>query len=568
MQSTTELDTDSTESSDLDGYWSGLESEDLIHNIINTPLRLRVSAPRSSTLPIHVPIKCNFMDQNIDNAQTSENSNAICIYSNPNEITTMKQDFNDLEQSIKTNDDLIRICLKNNFFIPLVYQWLSIEIITLISSILNNQQSITASNILSTSTLHEVIDKMIEIRMHPDDYILQFASHILQSCVNSCRIPFYFPHISRCKCISIQKLFKNTPCYFNAHDSKLRRINYTTYILFQLKEFKLWYSIFKNTPLYHYVNLFLPFIHVNISEQLIHSVKTSQFKHYVQSINIKSQYLEDVFVNLWVKSSHIYKCNDITQECSDEETFFTYFARIYHCYHWMKLVDWDFFFIAGGSVISAIIGSEQCDNSDVDIFSVAINLNQFSFAIKKFQKKLIRHRIRHNMIFLNESIFTFILVCKKRNNEYTTIRLQFIWTCKINTLPQTLLSFDLAASQIAFKPYPTNQLYFTDAFLYFLKTDKCLVYNMNIHRINKYQKKGVKNFLFKSKKDLPDNNSIKTINSDHQKNPKHYMKLQINDCEPFFLSRFSYHELPSGHNLFQNKNIDKDNLLNKFLSLI
>ena len=560
----------SSESSDYDGYWSGSECDrDHIDNIINRPLPLRISAPAFADAPIYVPIKCNFMNQCMDSTLSSlEVHNSINVCSTFSEIPIEKIDSNYSQHIINTDNDLIRICLKNNFFIPLIYQWLPIELIVLISSILNNHGNIKKSNVVCISTLCDVFHRMIEIRMNPENHIWQYAAQTLHNCVNGIIHPFSFPRISHTTCISLQKLFKNTKCYFNIHDSKLRRINYTTYILFQLNEFKLWHSIYKNTPLCHYVNLFLPFTRFNIPEQLIHSVKTFEFKQYIQSINTKSQYLEEIFSNLWVKSSHKHQCRDITQQCNDEDTFFAYFAGIYDCYHWIKFINWDSFFIAGGSVISAIIDSEQCDNSDVDIFSIGLNLNQFSFAIKKFQSELIRHRIGHHTIFLNESIFTFILVCKKPNEEYTIVRLQFIWTCKMATVAQTLSSFDLAASQIAFKPYPVNQIYFTDAFLYFLKTDKCLVYNTNIYRIDKYQGKGVKNFLFKSRKDLPDNRITKSINTEHKRNSKHYMKLQINDNQPFFLSRFSYHGLPSGHNLFSNKNNDKCNLLNEFLSSI
>ena len=230
-----------------------------------------------------------------------------------------------------------------------------------------------------------------------------------------------------------------------------------------------------------------------------------------------------------------------------------------------------FFFIAGGSVISAIIDSKKSNNSDVDIFCNGLSLNEFSIAIKKFQSKLIKHRIGHHMTFLNESIFTFVLFCKETDDDYTDytiVRLQFIWTCKMSTVTETLLSFDLVAAQIAFKPYPVNHIYFTDACLYFLKTHKCIVYNAINYRIKKYEEKGINNFLFKSTKDLPVNCINKRNIINNRTDSKNFIKLQINDDHSFFLSRFSYFESPSGHNQFINKNIDKRNLLNKFISSI
>ena len=129
-------------------------------------------------------------------------------------------------------------------------------------------------------------------------------------------------------------------------------------------------------------------------------------------------------------------------------------------------------------------------------------------------------------------------------------------------IARTISSFDLGASQIAFKPYPINRIYFTDSCLYFLTTNKCLVYNTIVHRINKYVKKGIYNYLFKSTNDLPANcKPVKLCATD-------YLKLQLNDDDPFVLCKHPYYEFTSGHNQFKNKNIDNKNVFNKFMNLL
>ena len=548
----------------LPDYWPQSEHEithnDCINDVLLRPASLLIPAPSSSTAIIHIPVKCDFRYQDLDELviPESNNINEIDIQLTSNEMKN--QDLFDSNQEI-TDDDLIRISLTNKLLMPFIYQWLSIERIILILSFLNNHDIIQNSNIIAKSTLYEVFDNLCEIKSNPKDHTLEFASYILHDCINAIRQPFDFGSIHPRKCISIKKLFQHTSCYFETYTRNLQRICYTTYILFQLKEYKLWYSIFKHTSLSFYINLFLPFTHTNIPQKMIHEVKISDFYNYIESINTKSNHLEKIFSDLWLQHNIDVDHHHDEQEYNDEDTFFTYFSIHYGIYNWFRYINWECFFIAGGSVISAIINSPPSSNADIDIFCEGLNLNAFSFEIKKFQTKLMKRRIAHQMIFLHESMFTFILMCKKPySDEDQCIRLQFIWTCQMANIARTISSFDLAASQIAFKPFPVNCIYFTDACLYFLITSECLVYNTNIHRINKYVKKGIYNFLFKSINDLPINcKPIKLDSTD-------YLKLQLNDDDPFVLAKHPYYEFTSGHNQFRNKNIDNKNMFNRFIN--
>ena len=488
--------------------------------------------------------------------------------------TNINEHTKNVKCQIKTDNDLIRRCFENELLTIWICQFLSIKAISVILMYFNNSRIlkiIKESWLLSRIFLSEIIQRVVKIRTNPDNNILEFAKILSKDCVNGIKHPFDFINTPLLKylekCVTIGTMFKHIKCYFNINGGELPQINYTTYVFFQLQEFELWNYLFQNQPLVHYVKLFLPFTHCNISETFIHVVSIHELKKFIYTKikNINSIYLEEIFSRLWV----IYNPKGYINHqlmCNGKVEFYEYLCVNYKFRIWSKFVDWQSFFIAGGSIISALTSLSSSNNSDIDIFSIGLSLNDFIIKLNRFQSNLTKTNVVFQVNQFNKSMVTFILIINVDEFEYDTIKIQFIWTCSKATIAKTLSSFDLGATQIGFRPHPFNNMYITDACLYFLIKGQCIVYNTIIPRIKKYEQKGISVFLMKSHDDLPDQCISRRRNK--PSSLRNYVKIQINDDEPLFLSRFSYYEFTTGHCVFRSKNIDYNNIFDTFLSTI
>ena len=468
--------------------------------------------------------------------------------------------------AIITEDDLIKNCVKHNQLIVVLFQYLTIEMIFIISSLIRCK-FIKQSNLISRFTLFTIYQSIIKMETNPDIHILDFASCLLNDCYKD-TTPFFFPRLrSVNKCNTMQSLFRKFGCIYSFTGHQLNT-NYISYFLFKLKEFQLWHLLFKNSPLAHYVKLFLPFTCNNIKDSFIHSMKLHEFRNYVTSIRIKSKRLERVFSSLWFRYHITNEYTTGLQVYQDKDDIIDYLQNNYAYYIWMRWIDWKSFFIGGDAILSALIDLHPSQNSHINIFSFELGLYDFYDKMTEFQMTLRKHDIRHHLYQLSDSIFTFILMLHRGSRinvpqgvEFKLVTIQFLWTCKMTSISQTILNFSLGAGQIAFQPYPVNRIHFTDAFLYFLKSSQCIVYKPDVNRIRRYQDKGINNYLFKSKTDLLINKHNVILGSPD------YLKIQLNDNEPVYVN-FNKRSFLTNHCVNKNQNLDDNNLLKKFISSI
>ena len=463
---------------------------------------------------------------------------------------------------VETDDDLIKVCVKNELLSVIIYQYLSIKHIFVLFFI-TGFESIQKSKAVSRLSLFEIFRRILTMEANPSAYIHRFASRILKGCVHGIKHPFYFEQASL-ECVTIKSLFnKNISCEADIdNDSFLKRINYVTYFLFKLQSFQNWHLVFNNTPLCHHLKLFLSFAHNNISNEFIHETNIYKLDDYIKLRNTESKHLHKKFASLWVKYNVTTEDNHKQPYYQNECNFFDYFDAFYDVYIWIKSIDWRYFFIAGGSVASALLDLEPSVDSDVNIFCNGLTLSEFSNKITEIQANMRESGIGYQLYHLNKQNVLFILIISLPDG-FKMVKLHFLWICEMLTIAQTLLSFDLGVVQVAFQPYPINKIYFTDSFLYFIKTSQCIVYNTIVERIKKYEDKGIINFLFKSEEDLPvHHNHIKKYN---KINKRYHIKIQINDTEPFYLSRFAWYKDIICHSPFRCGNIDQKNLFKLFV---
>ena len=424
-----------------------------------------------------------------------------------NNCLRLSNDLN-LKKNVKDEYDLIKRCMVNELLIILVCEYLPFDYIYLLLSIMENVKIIMNSYLLAKSTLFEMVN-------------------------DGCKISNGLSIANDSKFINSLK-FKNAHAGAAMSSFSILNINYN---FFNCQTFGLWCETFKNRPLPHYIKLFSPFAsNIKGVDKLIHNVEIHEFKKYVNTINVYSKRLNEIFLDTWL--GYVPESEYVIQL---EDDIFNYFRNYYYIRFWMKFIDWDNFFIACGAVISAVASLNIKQNeTSVDIFSIGLNLDDFIDAVKRFQANLIKRDVPYQIYQCNKRMITFVLMIRKsryEKNRYDMIRIQFFWTDD-RTLAETLLSFDLGACQIAYKPHPINRLYFTDSCLYFLKTSQCLVYTYAKNRIKKYKNKGVCNFLLKSRWDhhCYINDRVEWGGDGYERT--HDLKVKLNDNEPFIVSRW------------------------------
>ena len=196
------------------------------------------------------------------------------------------------------------------------------------------------------------------------------------------------------------------------------------------------------------------------------------------------------------------KLRGVKLNINDWEEFEQKFEELYFFSKWRRLIDWKHFFIAGSSVLAALINQDwrtDCAH-DVDIFAQGVDLPTFNKIILKMQARLFHHRYE----FINQNtVKTFKFEFFGRQ-----IVLQFIWFCQTTTKDVILNNFDMDACQCSFSPESLEVLV-TGAFLGFLETgcmipycvigDKDLFNIKTSGRIKKYVAKGFKHILIPKK---------------------------------------------------------------------
>ena len=184
---------------------------------------------------------------------------------------------------------------------------------------------------------------------------------------------------------------------------------------------------------------------------------------------------------------------------------------------------------------------------------------------------------------MNNKIITIILFYKNDNEILT--KLDFIHTCKYASIMYILSQFEFGATQIGFRPHLT-QLICTASFVYFIKTSKCLIYNikkvyasesiknLKIYQIIKHKENGINNFeitkdidisflrslmltfmnKYYNKHIISNNNIVNTI-----------LKIQYNNNEPIIIKNDVYYHLSTGCSFLKQNNIDVDRMLYNFI---
>lgn len=250
----------------------------------------------------------------------------------------------------------------------------------------------------------------------------------------------------------------------------------TMKVLYRLLSFQFWmtYKLFN--------------IHdENICNRTLNSLENNIFQHIY--VNIKN---EKFIVHATNKKNG--KKLDITKY----KSFLMIFHFRYAFFDWRKFINWNHYFIAGSSVLSALIDIDWRDSDvhDVDIFSYGISLKQFNKEVLKF------------LSYFSDIYYKFI----NRVNTKTIIVkighkcviLQFIWLCKLGSPQQIIHNFDLDICQCIF--FPNEQkVMVSGAFIQAIQTGSIICYTMinnkqimNIDtsiRLQKYIKKGFQYIL-------------------------------------------------------------------------
>ena len=80
---------------------------------------------------------------------------------------------------VETDDDLIKVCVKNELLSVIIYQYLSIKHIFVLFFI-TGFESIQKSKAVSRLSLFEIFRRILKMEANPSAYIHRFASRILK----------------------------------------------------------------------------------------------------------------------------------------------------------------------------------------------------------------------------------------------------------------------------------------------------------------------------------------------------------------------------------------------------
>ena len=183
--------------------------------------------------------------------------------------------------------------------------------------------------------------------------------------------------------------------------------------------------------------------------------------------------------------------------------------------HWNYAIDWNHFFIAGGSILTNFFPDIGIDkSSDIDIFCYNWSWPKFKRAFWRFIKRLVSDGARLAVFETCSNVYNVKIegldlsyrhLITPNGGPLEPFTIQFIWTCK-NATPESILScFDLSCCQIGFQPGPLHcGISYTYAFAHFANTGIARSFHIDtsepaekhLNRILKYANRGIKYWWF------------------------------------------------------------------------
>lgn len=173
---------------------------------------------------------------------------------------------------------------------------------------------------------------------------------------------------------------------------------------------------------------------------------------------------------------------------------------------WADLLEWRYFFIAGGALLSSVMNQSHLHQSmDVDIWCRGLSFMQWKKEVMAFVYSFIGQVIEETVILVDDPLHIEI----KHHKQYvqtwvididirvgrTIVKLQFIWRGKYQNVGSILNGFDISAAQIGLGKTELGEykLLVSTAFLHWAKTGFAISYklkrnmdDMTMKRIHKY----------------------------------------------------------------------------------
>ena len=308
--------------------------------------------------------------------------------------------------------------------------------------------------------------------------------HIGNDCIFAHQHPFSLwssnsNMITNSNCIKLHQIPFIPPVSFDVFNY-LKRNRYFMYQLFKTISFEKFNEIFKNNPVCHYLKLHLPYTDNVIPDEYIFKVHHKELCSMIESCNFNSNSLKCYHNNNWISFSVYCEYNLPCIRSTIEEEIPIhgkcipdYLENVYSFSKWQRTINWNVFFLSGDCIVNSLVpGHKFIESRNIDIFSLNLSSNEYQEEINDIFTNLQREEILFNMTRVHPKITTFILII----NDYIHIKIQFVYTCKYSTIATFLSKHALGVSQIAYRPN-TGDVLFTDAFLYWVKTSHCLIFN-------------------------------------------------------------------------------------------
>ena len=473
---------------------------------------------------------------------------------------------------------LIEIFFNTDIIILTVSIFLSIDDVYILAMMSDKLMStVNNSFLLSKLMIREVINKTYALtKMNKSSLtcIEQIINNNANICCRGTIHPFRTDERYTVPCYqlsSITHIFE---------DRKLRLLSkqgYYMYQLFKLPVFNRYTHIFRHNAICHYVQLYIPFANNGVSDNYLYNYTINDFKNVIGTINITSSTLSNLHSKLWqaISIKFIYNRPDIGPFIPlniryDPEQIIKCFNSLYHFAIWRNYINWKHFYIAGDAVTFALILNDNlmC-NPGIDFFSYQLTYEQYCDEIMQLLTKLTKDNMYYQTSSINDG--TIVIYISTKGRQTTPIRLRFIYTCKYASIMNILSRFDLGSVQVGIRP-ELKTLFCTASFIYFLKTSKCLVYNLDekngsgkllsgkLERIINHKKNGITNFELPRAIDIEFFRWIlvHVPHIDHNKFPYHVTQNNtkvVHECS--LISSFSEHIQP--YNLSKNCSVNNHN---------
>ena len=388
-------------------------------------------------------------------------------------------------------DQLLKVLFNTDVIIVTVCTFLSINDIYILCVMDSSLRStLGISYILSRIAIKEVIlgvYDLLNMKKSSQACINIIVNNNSSNCIRGTLHPFRVNGADR-QCTTIQQI---TPDFDRRKHRMLTNRSYYIYQLFKSPMFIKYCHIFKYNALCQYIQLYIPFANNGVSDKYLYRYSIDQFKSVVDKINIISLGVSKIHEKLWQSFSIKFRYNSasiypfISSEINyNPNQIIDCFKVMYSFELWRRYIDWKHFYIAGDAVtLSLLVTDAITDNIGVDIFALNLTYEQYWENIMQFITNLVNGRKYFQMNSMDSgSVVIYIFI---HGRQLTPIRLRFVYTCKHANIMQTLSGFNLASTQVCLRPQ-NMELSCTASFIYFLKTSKCLVYNLRGEHITEF----------------------------------------------------------------------------------